>query len=106
MITNALQVIFEGSMLFALEVTLKPNYLDKLQFPENNMDEEGGDQQSSESKKEPDCSVVLSKCWGELLFISLYIIVISVLLMTLMYQIQLGKIESCLVEFAICIAFD
>lgn len=72
-------------MLFALEVTLKPNYLDKLQYPENNMEEEGGDQQSSENKKEPDCSVVLSKCWGELLFISLYVVVICVLIMALVY---------------------
>jgi len=30
-ITNILQVIFEASMLYALEVSLKPTYLDKLQ---------------------------------------------------------------------------
>lgn len=43
LITDALQVVFEGSMLFALEITLKPSYLDKLQYPENNMEEESGD---------------------------------------------------------------
>jgi hypothetical protein len=51
------------------------------------MEEESGDQQSSDNKKEPDCAVVLSKCWGELLFISIYIIVICVLVMGLVYQI-------------------
>jgi hypothetical protein len=99
-------VIFEGAMLFALEITLKPNYLEKLQSPENNLEEESGDQQNSENKKEPDCSVVMAKCWGELLFIFIYVIVILVLIVTLLYQIQLGKYQSCLVEFALCIAFD
>jgi hypothetical protein len=30
-------------MLFALEITLKPNYLDRYQSQENNMEEESGD---------------------------------------------------------------
>lgn len=85
LITNCLQTIFEGAMLFALEITLKPSYLDKLQYPENNMEEESGDQQSSENKKEPDCGVVLSKCWGELLFIFLYVGVIMALCISLIY---------------------
>jgi hypothetical protein len=38
-----LQVIFEGSMLFALEVTLKPTYLDKLQNPDSALEEESAD---------------------------------------------------------------
>jgi hypothetical protein len=29
-----------------------------------------------------------------------------VLIVTLLYQIQLGKYQSCFVEFALCIAFD
>jgi hypothetical protein len=45
-ITNVLQVIFEGSMLFALEITLKPSNLDKMQSPENTLEEEGGDAQN------------------------------------------------------------
>jgi hypothetical protein len=39
-ITNVLQVIFEGSMLFALEISLRPNYLDKLAEPDNITEEE------------------------------------------------------------------
>ena len=39
LICNLLQVIFEASMLYALEVTLKPTYLDKLQNPEHLDDE-------------------------------------------------------------------
>lgn len=85
--TNVLQVLFEGSMLFALEITLKPNYLDRYQSQDNNMEEESGDQQNSESKKEPDCSVVMAKCWGELLFIFIYVAVCLLLAVTLLYQI-------------------
>lgn len=78
-------------MLFALEITLKPNYLDRLQSPDINMEEESGDQQNSESKKEPDCSIVMAKCWGELIFIFLYVAVCLCLVVTLIYQVQLGK---------------
>lgn len=84
-ITNVLQVVFEGAMLFALEITLKPSYLEKLQSPEINLEEESGDQQNSENKKEPDCSVVMAKCWGELLFIFVYVAIIVLLIITLIY---------------------
>jgi hypothetical protein len=93
-------------MLFALEVTLKPTYLDKLQNPDSNQEEESGDQQNAENRKEPDCAVVMTKCWGELLFIFIYVGVIFALIVTLVYAITLGKLYSCLVEFALCIAFD
>lgn len=92
--------------MFALEITLKPSYLDKLNSPDNNMEEETGDQQSSDNKKEPDCGVVLSKCWGELLYIFLYCAVAFIFVIAIVYQIQLGKIQSCLVEFAIAMAID
>ena len=85
LITNALQILFEGSMLFALEITLKPSYLDKLNNPDNNMEEETGDQQSSDNKKEPDCGVVLSKCWGELLYIFLYCVVAFIFVIAIVY---------------------
>jgi len=49
------------------------------------MEEESGDQQSSENKKEPDCGIVLAKCWGELLFIFLYVGAIMVLFFSLIY---------------------
>ena len=74
-------------MLFALEITLKPNFLDRYQSQESNMEEESGDQQNSESKKEPDCSVVMAKCWGELLFIFIYVAVLLLLVVTLLYQV-------------------
>lgn len=48
----------------------------------------------------------MAKCWGELLYIFVYVGVVVLLIITLIYQIQLGKFESCLVEFALCIAFD
>lgn len=41
LIGNILQVIFETSMLYSLEVTFKPTNLDKLQDPEKYQDEMG-----------------------------------------------------------------
>lgn len=93
-------------MLFALEVTLKPTYLDKLQNPDSNQEEESGDQQNSENKKEPDCSVVMTKCCGELVFIFIYVGVICTLLVTLVYAVTLGNITSCLIEFALALTLD
>ena len=72
-------------MLFSLETTLKPTYLDKLQSPDNGFEEEGGDQQNQDNKKEPDCGTVLAKCVGELVFISLYVIMCVLLVITLSY---------------------
>jgi hypothetical protein len=31
-------------MLYSLELSLKPTYLDKLQSPDNNLEEEAGEQ--------------------------------------------------------------
>jgi hypothetical protein len=39
LIANCLQVVFEASMLYALEITMKPTYLDKLQQPDDLEDE-------------------------------------------------------------------
>ena len=93
-------------MLFALETTLKPTYLDKLQSPDNGFEEEGNDQQNQDSKKEPDCSIVMAKCIGELIFIFLYVVMCVLLVITLSYQINLGKFYSVLLECALCLAFD
>lgn len=38
-ICNFLQVVFEASMLYALEKTFKPTYLDRLENPMNLDDE-------------------------------------------------------------------
>jgi hypothetical protein len=48
----------------------------------------------------------MNKCYGELMFILIYVGVIILLVIAIVYQIKYGKIKQCLVEFAICIAID
>jgi hypothetical protein len=48
----------------------------------------------------------MTKCCGELMFIFIYVGVILTLVITLVYAITLGNILSCLVEFALALAFD
>lgn len=92
-------------MLYAFETTLRPTYLDKLSSPDV-IDEDNAEQQTTENKKELDCNRVMSKCWGELAFICLYVLVLFILFVTWFYQIQYGKPLSALVEFGLCIAID
>jgi len=91
-------------MLFAFEVTLRPNYLDSLSSPEAN--EENFTDHNTENKKELDCKRVMNKCYGELIFIFLYIAVLFFLFVALNYQISFGKIYTVLIEFSFCLALD
>jgi len=92
-------------MLYAFETTLRPNYLDNLSSPETN-DENFADQSNTENKKELDCKRVMNKCYGELIFIFLYIAVLFFLFVSLTYQINFGKIYTVLIEFAFCLILD
>lgn len=82
-----LQVLFEGSMLFALEKTLRPSNLERLGMADPGAaggDDGDGDSQS-ENKKEIECDRVMAKCYGELIFIGLYLLVIILLAVTAIY---------------------
>jgi len=92
-------------MLYAFETTLRPTYLDKLQSPEE-IDEDTAEQQSTENKKELDCTKVMNKCYGELIFITTYVTVVIFLFITWFYQINYGKPLSLVAEWSICIAID
>jgi hypothetical protein len=48
----------------------------------------------------------MNKCYGELLFIATYIIIILLLVISVVYQLKYGKVYQCLVEFAICFGID
>jgi hypothetical protein len=39
-IANCLQIVFEASMLYALEISMKPTYLEKLQQQDDLEDEQ------------------------------------------------------------------
>ena len=78
---NCIQLVFEASMAYALEISLKPTSLNILE----NYLEDDDDQGESDKPKELDCNVVLSKCWGELAFIFLYILVLAYCIMGIIF---------------------
>ena len=76
-ICNFLQIIFEASMLYGLEQTPRPTYLDKLALQPEDLDDEN-EQQNPDSQKEVECSKVMSRCFGELTFITIYTAQLSI----------------------------
>lgn len=95
-----LQLIFEAGMLYALEITFKPTNLDRLQDPEKFKLEENSDS-NPDKKKELECSLVLTKCYGELLYIIAYLFAITGLVIGFTYQMSVGKPTAVLTEFGI-----
>lgn len=93
-------------MLFSMEVTLRPSKLERLAAPDSMENEEQENESQQDNKKELDCDRVMNKCYGELMFILIYVGVILLLVIAIVYQLKYGKIKQCLVEFAICIAID
>ena len=74
-------------MAYALEISLRPTNLDRLE----NDDEDGDDSISPDKPKELECYIVLNKCWGELAFVLLYVFVLAYFCMGLIYQSKVGK---------------
>lgn len=89
-------------MAYALEISLKPTPLDRL---EDDM-EAGEDETNPDKVKELDCNVVMNKCWGELAFIFLYILVLAYCIMGIIYQSSLGKPNSLALEWFLVLCFD
>jgi len=48
----------------------------------------------------------MNKCYGELIFIFLYIVVLFFLFVSLTYQINFGKIYTVLIELSFCLCLD
>lgn len=81
---NLLQLLFETSLLYSLEITFKPTELDKLADPDG-FDMELAEQSNPDSKKELECGKVLIKCYGELLFLLSYLITLLIFIMGFIY---------------------
>jgi hypothetical protein len=107
-LSNAVQLIFESSLLYSLEVMFTPTPLERLQYPERFS--EGGDSNGADDnpdqKKELDCGKVMSKCFGEIAFIGSYIFVLIALVLGLTYSIKFGRPKTIMVEFFVAWAFD
>ena len=81
LLLNCLQLVFEASMAYALEISLRPTNLDRL---ENDIDD-AEDRSNPDKAQELNCQIVLNKCWGELAFVLLYIAIIFVCCMGVVY---------------------
>jgi len=101
-LSNLSQTIFEAALAYSIELTYRPTPLDKRFDPESNDDEEGSGS-NPDKKIEPNCTIVIAKCWGELVAILLYVTMTALLVIGLLRQIEEGKPMTGVVEF--CFAF-
>lgn len=93
-------------MAYSFELTFKPTYLDRMQDPEN-FDEDTEQQANNpDQKTEPSCSVVIQKCWSELLSIMLYVVMLVTLTTGLIHHVKVGKIYTSLINFGIALCID
>ena len=79
-VTNIVQVVFEASIAYSVELTFKPTYLDRMQDPDNFDDEGETSANNPDQKTELNCGIVISKCWGELMGILLYVLMLAILI--------------------------
>lgn len=68
--------------------------------------EDGEDQTNPDKPKELDCNIVLNKCYGDLAFIFLYIMVLAYCIMGIIFQSSMGKPNSLLFEWVMVLCFD
>ena len=99
---NVVQLIFEASMAYALEISLRPTSLDRLEDDLEYHDEQAG----SDKPKELDCQIVMNKCWGELAFILIYIFTLAYCCIGIIFQAHVGKPYSLLIEWALVLVID
>jgi hypothetical protein len=57
-------------------------------------------------KKEPNCNIVMAKCWGEMLGIFMYVFFSFILLTGCMSTFEDGKPLTVLIELSIAILID
>jgi hypothetical protein len=70
-ISNSCQIIFEAAFAYSIELTISPTNLEKMIDPDK-YEEDNENQANPDQKIEPNCAIVMSKCWTELLAILLY----------------------------------
>jgi hypothetical protein len=105
-ISNVVQTVFEAAIAYSVELTFKPTYLDRMQDPENYDEEVETSANNPDQKSELNCGIVIAKCWGELMGILLYMLMIAILVIGIIAQIDDGKPKTCIIEFGIAILID
>ena len=79
-ISNFIQVVFEASIAYSVELTYKPTYLDRMQDPDNHEEEMETNANNPDQKTELNCDIVMSKCSGEMMGILLYLVMVCILI--------------------------
>jgi len=101
---NTCQVLFETALAYSIEITFKPTKLDRMQDPENYDEEQEAN--NPDQKFEPSCSTVMAKCWGELVAIIVYLLMLGFFIISLIHHMNGGKPLSSLIEFGIALVID
>jgi hypothetical protein len=103
---NSIQMMFEISMLYSIEITYKPTALEKMQDPERFNEEEMNEQTNPDQKKEPPCYKVLPKCFGEIIYIICYLVIVTGVILCIVYTAKYGWVYTPLFEFGIAYIID
>jgi hypothetical protein len=77
-----------------------------MQDPDNYDEEVESSANNPDQKSELNCGIVIAKCWGELMGIFLYLIILGILVTGIIAQIDDGKPQTCFIEFGIAILID
>ena len=104
--SNIVQIVFEAAIAYSVELTFKPTYLDRMQDPDNYDEVAETSANNPDQKSELNCGIVMAKCWGELMGILLYLVMISTLVTGLISQLGDGKPMTCFIEFGIALVID
>jgi len=83
---------------YSFEISLKPTSLEILENP--SLSNEDG---SQEEKDHVNCNIVLSKCFGEMVGIVLYTLVLFFFCVTSVDTYTYGKPWTVVIEFIVCV---
>lgn len=106
MISNTLQVIFESSLLYSIELTFKPTDLELMQDPEQYGEDLDNPAGAPDKKIEANCGTVMYKCQTEMLAILIYTMVTIVTSVFGIRIITHGKPLTALIEFGTAMFLD
>lgn len=102
---NLIQLVFEASLLYSLEITFTQTPLEKLQARADDLPIDDMDS-NPDAKKELDCDKVMSKCFAEIAFIGSYLLIILSFVIGITYSITYGRPKTIMLEFFIAWALD
>ena len=71
-----------------------------------NFDDEEDQENGADKKFEPDCDIVLKKCFGELLGILIYVVTLFIFIIGVVQIVANGKPVTAVIEFLVAFGID